>query len=91
MLFRSEPMTVTHTKPRVLVTGAGGMLGRAVLDAFAGSHETFALRRSDCDLADAAATWAWVESRAPQLIVHCAAWTDVDAARHVAEERRSWD
>jgi dTDP-4-dehydrorhamnose reductase len=71
-------MTGVDTKPRVLVTGAAGMLGRAVLEAFAGSHETLAVRRSDCDLADAATTQACVESRAPQLIVHCAAWTDVD-------------
>lgn len=54
------------------------MLGRAVLHAFAGSHETLAVVRSDCDLADAACTSRWIESRAPQLIVHCAAWTDVD-------------
>lgn len=65
-------------RPRVIVTGADGMLGRAVAERFAATHDVIPHRRADCDLADAGATAAWFAARAPELVVHCAAWTDVD-------------
>jgi len=63
---------------RVVVTGAGGMLGRAVVERFAVCHDVVPLRHADCDLTDARATRDWLEGCAPRHIVHCAAWTDVD-------------
>ena len=68
-----------HPTRRVLVTGAGGMLGRAVVDAFSVSATVQPLLRDDCDLTDASRTRQFIGSRAPHVIVHCAAWTDVDA------------
>ena len=62
---------------RVLITGAGGQLGHALRDAFAADDVT-ALMRADWDVAsppsDALARGAW------DLVLHAAAWTDVDGA-----------
>lgn len=54
------------------------MLGRAVVDAFEDGYAVLPLARADCDLADAGAARTWFALRAPQVIVHCAAYTDVD-------------
>jgi dTDP-4-dehydrorhamnose reductase len=71
-----------------VVTGAGGMLGRAVLAQFAATRVVTAQRRADCDLADRDATLRWFEAQQPRLIVHCAAWADVDGCE--ADPERAW-
>jgi len=63
---------------RVLVTGAGGMVGREVVEAFAG-HEVVALDRAGLDVGDRATVLDVVGATAPDAIVHCAAMTAVDA------------
>ncbi|WP_354699439.1 dTDP-4-dehydrorhamnose reductase [Paraconexibacter sp. AEG42_29] len=71
---------------RVLVTGAAGMLGRRVLaDAAARGWDAVGIDLPDADLTDAAAASAIVARHAPDAIVHCAAWVDVDGA----EEREA--
>src|SRR3954467_3628829 len=73
---------------RVLITGAAGMLGRDVADAGRRQgHDVAALARADLDVTDAAAVHAAVRDAAPDAVVNCAAWTDVDGAE--AEEDRS--
>jgi dTDP-4-dehydrorhamnose reductase len=64
---------------RLLVTGAGGMLGQDVVRAARG-HEVVALARRDLDVTDAAAVEAAIGDTAPHAVVNCAAWTDVDGA-----------
>jgi dTDP-4-dehydrorhamnose reductase len=59
---------------RVLVTGAGGQLGRALVAAF-GHDVTVPLTRAEWDV-----TAAPPPLEAPALVLHAAAWTDVDAA-----------
>ncbi|MDH6704586.1 dTDP-4-dehydrorhamnose reductase [Kitasatospora sp. MAA19] len=65
---------------RWLVTGAAGMLGRDVLSVLAADPqaEVTALGRADLDITDAAAVLAAVEGH--DVVVNCAAWTNVDAA-----------
>lgn len=64
---------------RVLVTGAGGMVGRAVVDYCAAQgDQVLAHDRHSLDIADAAAVCATFERERPQVIINCAAWTDVD-------------
>ena len=66
---------------RILITGAGGMLGqdvaRAAIDR---GHEPISLARAELDSSDAEAVRAGVAAAAPDVVVNCAAWTDVDGA-----------
>ena len=59
---------------RVLITGAGGQLGTALAREF-GDEEVVELRREEWDVAFPAP--AGLE---PDLVLHAAAWTDVDGA-----------
>ena len=66
---------------RLLVTGAGGMLGRDVVAAArARGHECAGLARGELDVSDRDAVERAVADSAPEVIVNCAAWTDVDGA-----------
>src|SRR3954451_24313834 len=75
---------------RLLVTGAAGMLGRAVAAAAeSAGHDVIAIARRDIDIADPAAVRAAVEAARPDAAVNCAAWTDVDGAeQHEARATR---
>jgi dTDP-4-dehydrorhamnose reductase len=64
---------------RVLVTGAAGQLGSAILRAFADS-EVVAVRRPELDITDPLAVRALVADVRPNVIVNCAAFNDVDGA-----------
>jgi dTDP-4-dehydrorhamnose reductase len=64
---------------RLLITGASGMLGQDVQRAAAG-HEVLALARAELDITDATATQRTVRDVAPDVIINCAAWTNVDLA-----------
>jgi dTDP-4-dehydrorhamnose reductase len=64
---------------RWLVTGAGGMLGRDVVDVLAARGlAVTACTRADLDLLDAAAVGAAVPGH--DVVVNAAGWTDVDGA-----------
>lgn len=71
---------------KVLVTGAGGMLGRAVvshcatLDDHVSAHEHRSL-----DIADEKRVRAVFEEERPETVINCAAWTDVDGCELDAE------
>src|SRR4051812_15291866 len=62
---------------RVLVTGAGGMLGRDMVSALSGVEVT-GVTRGDLDVTDATAVAAAVPGH--DVVVNAAAWTDVDGA-----------
>jgi dTDP-4-dehydrorhamnose reductase len=66
---------------RILVTGAGGMLGRDLVSAAdAAGVDCVALTRAELDVTDAARVDALVSAAQPEVVVNCAAWTDVDGA-----------
>jgi dTDP-4-dehydrorhamnose reductase len=105
---------------RVLVTGAGGQLGRDVVDVLTGRRpagagpaprrrpapaagDVVGLDRARLDVADRHRVLAAFDALVPDTVVHCAAWTAVDACegdpgrayavnamgtRHVAEAAR---
>ena len=64
---------------RVLVTGAAGQLAGEVLKAFDGRIAA-AFTRAALDIADPLAVAAAVDAAAPDVIVNCAAFNDVDGA-----------
>ena len=70
---------------RVLVTGARGMLGSEVVRTLSGTADVTAADVDDFDITDAAATRAAVGRAAPDVVVNCAAYTDVDGAESSRE------
>ena len=70
---------------RILVTGAGGQLGTDLMLA-GGRHEMVAASHSDLDVGDRDQVLAAVTSVAPDLIIHGAAWTAVDACESDPEK-----
>lgn len=68
---------------RVAVTGAGGRLGRAVVTAleeapFTGPFGPIAWSRGIFDLDAPGGVGTLLDRDRPEVVVHCAAWTDVD-------------
>jgi dTDP-4-dehydrorhamnose reductase len=64
---------------RVLVTGGGGQLAADLVAAWPDA-EVLAPSRSELDVTDGAAVEQLVRAAAPGLVLHAAAWTDVDGA-----------
>ena len=64
---------------KVLVTGSGGQLGTDLLRLLDG-HETVAPHRSLLDVTDAGSVAEALQQIKPDLIINCAAYTDVDGA-----------
>jgi dTDP-4-dehydrorhamnose reductase len=64
---------------RIVVTGAGGGLGRALLSAAGPHHDLIGLTHADLDIGDHDAVMQTVVPLGPDLIVNCAAFTAVDA------------
>ncbi|MBL8131671.1 MAG: dTDP-4-dehydrorhamnose reductase [Anaerolineae bacterium] len=62
---------------RIIVTGAAGRLGGA-LKLRLQDHDVIGVDVDDFDIADFAAVRAFVNAKKPDLILHCAAWTNVD-------------
>ena len=71
---------------RVLVTGGGGQLGREFALLLGGG--AVAPGRAELDVTDAASVERAVAAHAPELVLHCAAWTDVDGAEADPEGAR---
>jgi dTDP-4-dehydrorhamnose reductase len=69
---------------RVVITGAGGQLGQALADAFAPAYLVVPFQRGGWDVAEPPP--AAVGS--PDLVLHAAAWTDVDGAEADPEGAR---
>ena len=64
---------------RILLAGAGGQLGRALVPALAG-HELTALTHSQLDITDRTAVDKAVAAHRPRLVLNAAAYNAVDRA-----------
>jgi dTDP-4-dehydrorhamnose reductase len=66
---------------RVLIAGAGGMLARdAIGAAERRGHEVTALSRRGLDITDPASIDSAVGELNPEVVINCAAWSNVDGA-----------
>ena len=87
---------------RILITGAGGQVGRELVDVFS-DHDVIAAGHSELDVTDRDAVVGFVASKQPDVIVNSAAFTAVDlceseidkawainalAVRHIADAAR---
>jgi dTDP-4-dehydrorhamnose reductase len=71
---------------KLLVTGAAGMLGRDVMLAAGNAgHDVVGYGRAELDITNAAALAKKFDLERPDVVINCAAWTDVDGAE-AAEE-----
>lgn len=71
----------THENDRILVTGAGGQLGAAVMEAAARRGvQAVGVTRAELDITDAEAVRAVLADTAATALVNCAAYTNVDGA-----------
>lgn len=66
---------------RILVTGAGGMLGRDVVRvATDGGHDVSGYGHDELDITDFGVVERAISAERPDVLINCAAWTDVDGA-----------
>jgi dTDP-4-dehydrorhamnose reductase len=66
---------------KVLVTGAAGHLGAAIVQEFeTGSHDVAGFAHRDLDITNGEAVAAAIAREAPDVVVNCAAYNEVDAA-----------
>lgn len=64
---------------KVIVTGAGGLVGRAAVSSLkTAGDDVMGLDHNALDISDESAVRATVESQSPDVVINCAAWTDVD-------------
>jgi dTDP-4-dehydrorhamnose reductase len=71
---------------KLLVTGAAGMLGRDVMLAAGNAgHDVIGFGHTELDVSDAATVESKLEAERPDVVINCAAWTDVDGAEEAEE------
>lgn len=83
--MRAAEGTDNTDRLRVLVVGAAGQLGQAMVARLRQAHEVVAWTRADADLRRHADTARLVRDLAPQVIVNCASYNEVDAAEDEQE------
>lgn len=64
---------------RILITGGKGMLGQDLTQVLSSRHEVVALGRPELDVTDAGGVHQSVSRLTPEVVIHCGAWTAVDA------------
>src|SRR6056297_1406873 len=71
-------MLMTH--PKLLLTGSNGMLAQAVLQQAPKGVEVIGGDLPEFDITDADLVRRQIEQLRPDVIINCAAYTDVDGA-----------
>jgi len=75
---------------RILITGGGGLVGRALTEhCRTHGDEVFAYDHKSLDIADPETVDAVINERRPDAVINCAAWTDVDGCESNHEKARN--
>ena len=75
---------------RILVTGAAGLLGHAIVRAAEErDHDVRAFARSALDVTDPGEVERRLRAERPEVVVHCAAYTAVDRAEEESDQAMS--
>lgn len=77
---------VEKAKKTVLITGANGLLGRALVKRLGQKYKVAALTRKDCDVTDSKKVAAVFASIRPWAVIHTAGYTDVDGCQKDARK-----
>ena len=70
---------------KILVTGAGGLVGSLIVERAKADHDVRGLARAELDVTDPGAVQSAVREFSPHVVLHCAAHTDVDGAERNPE------
>lgn len=73
---------------KLLITGAAGQLGRALVEQFADRHEVVALGRNELDVTSRDDIDRRVARVRPDWVINAAAWTAVDSAEQEQDAAR---
>ncbi len=74
---------------KILVTGAKGQLGHDVIHELSKrKHEAVGLDIDDMDITDMNSVTHMIKTTKPDAVIHCAAWTAVDAAEDCIDQVR---
>jgi dTDP-4-dehydrorhamnose reductase len=73
---------------KILITGAGGQVGRALLDAAPDNFEVVGCAHADLDIGSGDAVREWIGRHRPAVIINAAAYTAVDKAESEPEAAR---
>lgn len=85
--FNTEfPMSKSDT---ILITGSKGQLGSDLVKELAGEYQVFAVTREDFDVSDTDKTLEYVREKQPGIIIHPAAFKDVDGCEKQREKAAS--
>jgi dTDP-4-dehydrorhamnose reductase len=70
----------------ILITGALGRLGSCLIDVLDAQHDLIPADVPEFDIADWSATQAFIADAKPDLVIHPAAWTDVDGCANEPDQ-----
>jgi dTDP-4-dehydrorhamnose reductase len=65
---------------RLVIVGAGGMLGQMIQEQTPNKFKKFPLKKAELDLTDQVSVFKVLREIKPDVIINCAAYTDVDGA-----------
>ena len=63
---------------KLLVTGAAGLFGRGLVQAFGEQHTVIGITHQDADITDATRMREILEQHRPEIVIHSAAMPDID-------------
>ena len=73
---------------KILITGAAGFLGSRAADFYRGNYEVYAPAHGELDITDAKAAAQVAGRFQPDIMIHCAAISDVGQCER--EPEKSW-